>query len=90
MLRFGAALGALGIAEHAGAQVAAAPQPVRLPARGNFVIRNAHVMTMEPGTGDIIGGDVHVKDGVIAGIGQYLEAPGANTIKGEGLSLIHI
>ena len=84
MLRFGAALGALGIAEHAGAQVAAAPQPVRLPARGNFVIRNAHVMTMESGTGDIIGGDVHVRDGVIAGIGQYLEAPGANTIKGEG------
>jgi 5-methylthioadenosine/S-adenosylhomocysteine deaminase len=84
MLRFGAALGALGIAEHAGAQVAAAPQPVRLPARGNFVIRNAHVMTMEPGTGDIIGGDVHVKDGVIAAIGQYLEAPGSNTIKGEG------
>jgi cytosine/adenosine deaminase-related metal-dependent hydrolase len=55
-----------------------------LPARGNFVIRNAFVMTMEPGTGDISGGDVHVKDGVIAAIGQYLEAPGSNTIKGEG------
>ena len=58
--------------------------PRRLPARGNFVIRNAHVMTMEPGTGDIVGGDVHVKDGLIAAIGQYLEAPGSNTIKGEG------
>jgi cytosine/adenosine deaminase-related metal-dependent hydrolase len=83
VLRIGATLGALGIAAHAGAQVAA-PQPVRLPARGNFVIRNAFVMTMEPGTGDITGGDVHVKDGVIAAIGQYLEAPGSNTIKGEG------
>jgi cytosine/adenosine deaminase-related metal-dependent hydrolase len=41
-------------------------------------------MTMEPGTGDIVGGDVHVKDGLIAAIGQYLEAPGSNTIKGEG------
>ncbi|MET0633201.1 MAG: amidohydrolase family protein [Xanthobacteraceae bacterium] len=84
VLRLGAALGALGIAGDAHAQVPAPPQPARLPARGNFVIRNAHVMTMEPGTGDIVGGDVHVKDGVIAAIGQYLEAPGSNTIKGEG------
>ena len=83
VLRLGAALGALGIAD-AHAQVPAPPQPARLPARGNFVIRNAHVMTMEPGTGDIVGGDVHVKDGLIAAIGQYLEAPGSNTIKGEG------
>jgi 5-methylthioadenosine/S-adenosylhomocysteine deaminase len=84
VLRLGAALGALGIAGDAHAQVPAPPQPARLPARGNFVIRNAHVMTMEPGTGDIVGGDVHVKDGLIAAIGQYLEAPGSNTIKGEG------
>src|SRR5262245_861876 len=84
LLRMGAALGALGIAGGAHAQVPAPPQPARLPARGNFVIRNAHVMTMEPGTGDIVGGDVHVRDGVIAAIGQYLEAPGSNTIKGEG------
>jgi 5-methylthioadenosine/S-adenosylhomocysteine deaminase len=84
VLRLGAALGALGIAGDAHAQVPAPPQPARLPARGNFVIRNAHVMTMEPDTGDIVGGDVHVKDGLIAAIGQYLEAPGSNTIKGEG------
>ena len=84
VLRLGAALGALGIAGDAHAQVPAPQQPARLPARGNFVIRNAHVMTMEPGTGDIVGGDVHVKDGLIAAIGQYLEAPGSNTIKGEG------
>jgi cytosine/adenosine deaminase-related metal-dependent hydrolase len=84
LLRMGAALGALGIAGDAYAQVPAPPQPARLPARGNFVIRNAHVMTMDPGTGDIVGGDVHVRDGVIAAIGQYLEAPGSNTIKGEG------
>ena len=84
VMRLGAALGALGIAGDAHAQVPAPPQPARLPARGNFVIRNAHVMTMEPGTGDIVGGDVHVKDGLIAAIGQYLEAPGSNTIKGEG------
>ena len=57
-------------------------------ARGNFVIRNAYVMTMEPDTGDIAGGDVHVKDGVIAAIGQYLEAPGARTLNGEGMIVL--
>jgi 5-methylthioadenosine/S-adenosylhomocysteine deaminase len=84
LLGMGAALGVLGVAGRAGAQSPPLPQPARLPARGHFVIRNAYVMTMEPGTGDIVGGDVHVRDGVIAAVGQYLEAPGSNTIKGEG------
>src|SRR5215204_2959797 len=85
LLRSGAALGALGMAGLAGAPLRAAPQPaVRLPPRGNFVIRNAFVMTMEPGTGDIAGGDVHVKDGMIVAIGRYLDAPGARTLNGEG------
>ncbi len=82
------ALATLGMARRAGAQVPAAPQPARLPPRGNFVIRNAFVMTMEPGTGDVVGGDVHVKDGVIVAVGQYLDAPGATTIKGEGMIVL--
>ena len=74
LLRVSAALAGLGMAGLADAPLLAAPQPpVRLPPRTNFVIRNAFVMTMEPGTGDIAGGDVHVKDGVIAAVGQYLE-----------------
>jgi cytosine/adenosine deaminase-related metal-dependent hydrolase len=67
----------------------AAPAPARrLPPRTNFVIRNAFVMTMEPGVGDIVGGDVHVKDGVIVAIAPFLEAPGAITIKGEGMIVL--
>jgi len=36
-----------------------------LPARGEFVIRNGHVMTMDNALGDIAGGVVHVRDGEI-------------------------
>jgi 5-methylthioadenosine/S-adenosylhomocysteine deaminase len=89
VLRSGAALGALGIAGLVGTATPAISQPApRLPGRSNFVIRNAYVMTMEPGTGDIVGGDLHVKDGEIAAIGRFLEAPGTRTIKGEGLIVL--
>ncbi len=61
LLRGSAALAGLGMAGLAGAPLLAAPQPpVRLPPRTNFVIRNAFVMTMEPGTGDLAVHDVHV------------------------------
>src|SRR5882757_327011 len=83
VLHGGAALGLYGMAGRMTAIAAPAPAP-RLPARGNIVIRNAYVMTMEPGTGDIRDGDVHVKDGVIAAVGQKLNAPGATAINGAG------
>ena len=84
VLRLGAALGALGIAGDAHAQVPAPATRAAARARA-FVIRNAHVMTMEPGVGDIVGGDVHVKDGVIVAIDRFLPwPPGSTTIKGEG------
>jgi len=82
-LHGGAALGLYGMAGRMTAIAAPAPAP-RLPARGNIVIRNAYVMTMEPGIGDIRDGDVHVKDGVIAAVGQKLNAPGATAINGAG------
>jgi cytosine/adenosine deaminase-related metal-dependent hydrolase len=82
-LHGGAALGLYGMAGRLTAIAAPAPAP-RLPARGNIVIRNAYVMTMESGTGDIRDGDVHVKDGVIAAVGQKLSAPGATAINGAG------
>ena len=63
---------------------AAAP---KLPARGNFVIRKAYVMTMEK-DGDIKDGDVHVRDGVIVAVGQNLNAPGARTIDGRGMIVL--
>ena len=68
VLQGGIALGALGAVGLPAAYAAPAAAP-RLPARGNIVIRNAYVMTMEPATPDIKDGDVHVKDGVIVAVG---------------------
>ena len=55
-----------------------------LPARGNFVIRDAYVMTMDPQLGDIAGGDVHVSNGAIVAVGKAVQAPGAMAINGRG------
>src|SRR3979490_1065205 len=51
------------------AQAAVSPSVAALPARGHVVIRNAYVMTMEPGQADLTNGDVHVDNGVIVEIG---------------------
>lgn len=59
----------------------------KLPARGNVVIRNAYVMTMDA-AGDIKDGDVHVKDGVIVAVGQKLNAPGASALDGRGMIVL--
>ena len=89
VLQGGIALGALGAAGLPAASAYAAPAAApRLPARGNIVIRNAYVMTMEPATPDISDGDVHVKDGVIVAVGQKLSAPGATTINGAGMIVL--
>jgi len=89
VLQGGIALGALGAAGLPAASAYAAPAAAaRLPARGNVVIRNAYVMTMEPATPDIKDGDVHVKDGVIVAVGQKLSAPGATTINGAGMIVL--
>src|SRR6266478_599231 len=42
----------------------------RLPARGEFVITNAYIMTMDDALGDIAGGAVHVKNGDIVAVGK--------------------
>jgi cytosine/adenosine deaminase-related metal-dependent hydrolase len=66
----------------------AAPRPERgakLPARGNVVIRNAYVMTMEKDVGDLKDADVHVRDGAVVAVGQKIAAPGASAIDGRGM-----
>ena len=65
----------------------AAPRPAapKLPARGNVVIRNAYVMTMEKDVGDLKDADVHVREGAIVAVGQKLSAPGATAIDGRGM-----
>lgn len=57
----------------------------KLPERGEFIIQNAHVMTMEPGVGDIAGGSVHVRNGEIVAVGKNVSAQGAGTIDGDGM-----
>jgi cytosine/adenosine deaminase-related metal-dependent hydrolase len=77
-----AALGAmhgLGIRAHA----AISPSVANLPARGNVVIRNAYIMTMEPGQADLANGDVHVDNGLIIDVGIGLAAQGAEVIDGR-------
>jgi len=59
-----------------------------LPARGEFVIRGAYVMTMDPALGDIAGGDVYVKDGNIVSVGKALKAPGAPVFSGERMIVL--
>jgi len=59
-----------------------------LPERGEFVVRGAYVMTMDPALGDIAGGDVHVKDGAIVAVGKALKAPGAAVLGGERMIVL--
>jgi 5-methylthioadenosine/S-adenosylhomocysteine deaminase len=59
-----------------------------LPARGEYLIRNAYVMTMERETGDIAGGDVHFKNGEIVAVGKALKAAGATVIDGQRMIVL--
>src|SRR6476660_5266272 len=54
-----------------------------LPRRGEFVIRNAYIITMDSSLGDVDGGDIHVRDGAIVAVGRSLRAPGAMVIDGR-------
>ena len=53
---------------------------------GTLLVRGGHVITMDPGTGDIPGGDVLVSGGAIAAVGAGLAAPaGAGVIDAAGM-----
>jgi cytosine/adenosine deaminase-related metal-dependent hydrolase len=56
-----------------------------LPQRGELVIRNAFVVTMDQALGDLKTGDVHIADGVIRAVGQRLSAAGAAEIDGRDM-----
>lgn len=55
----------------------------KLPARGEFVIRNAYLVTMDEKLGDIPNGDVHVRNGALVAVGANLSAPEAQEIDGR-------
>ena len=44
-------------------------QAITLPQRGEFVVANAYVITMDPQLGDIPNGSVHVRNGAIVAVG---------------------
>jgi len=81
------ALGALSLfGAPAIAQNAAGMQPsATLPARGEFVVCGAHVLSMDDAIGDLPSGDVHVRDGAIVAVAANVPAPGAQAIDGKGM-----
>ena len=51
-----------------------------LPTRGEFVIRNGFVLTMDAALGDLPRGSVHVRNGEIVAVGADVSAPGVEVI----------
>jgi len=58
----------------------AVAQPSSLPQRDELLLRGGHVMTMDPSSGDIARGDVHIRDGRIIDVAANLAAPGASVV----------
>src|SRR6267378_3697475 len=56
-----------------------------LPGRDEFVIRGATVLTMDPKTGDLAHGDVHVRNGAIVAVAEQINAPAAYPIDARGM-----
>ncbi|MSQ50336.1 MAG: cytosine deaminase [Betaproteobacteria bacterium] len=84
---FLATLGALSAVSAAGC--AQSPVTTRatgqLPSRGELVVRDAFVLSMDPKIGDLPRGDVHVRGGEIVAVGVKLAAPGATEIDGRDM-----
>src|SRR6266852_4771410 len=59
-----------------------------LAPRGEMVLRNSYVMTMDPELGDIAGGDVHIKDGQIVAFGKGVTAPRATVLDGKRMIVL--
>ncbi len=60
----------------------------KLPPRGEFIVKNAYVFTMDDKLGEIENGSVHVRDGAIVAVGRGLDAPGAKAIDGRGMIVL--
>jgi 5-methylthioadenosine/S-adenosylhomocysteine deaminase len=84
-MRGAAALGVVGASGMLSSPLMAQAQggATRLPARGEFTIANAYVMTMDRNLGDFTSGSVHVRDGEIVGVGQGTS--GGERIDGSGM-----
>jgi cytosine/adenosine deaminase-related metal-dependent hydrolase len=79
------ALGAAALMPASASAQGGPPADSALPARGDFVVRGAHVLTMDPNLGDLRVGEVHVRNGTIVALGVAVDAPGAEVIDGKGM-----
>jgi 5-methylthioadenosine/S-adenosylhomocysteine deaminase len=82
------ALGATGLLPRGALAQASAPASrlaASLPARGEFVVRGAYVLSMDDKIGDLPSGDVHVRDGAIVAVAANVQAPAAQVIAGKGM-----
>jgi cytosine/adenosine deaminase-related metal-dependent hydrolase len=86
-----AALGAAGMIGQLGCAPASQPGAARrptaggLPSRGDFVVRNAYVMSMDSKIGDLPRGDILVRNGTIMVVGTGIPAPGVEVIDGRNM-----
>lgn len=71
----GGALATSALALELAAPKAWAQATPSLPSRGEFVIRNGHIVTVDRSINDIPVGDVHVRDGDIVAVGPNLQTP---------------
>jgi cytosine/adenosine deaminase-related metal-dependent hydrolase len=58
--------------------------PAVHPEQGEFIIRQACVLTLDPDIGDLPQADIHVRDGMIVNIGRDLRAAAMHQIDGRG------
>jgi cytosine/adenosine deaminase-related metal-dependent hydrolase len=58
--------------------------PAVHPEQGEFIIRQACVLTLDPDIGDLPQADIHVRDGMIVNIGRDLHATPLHQIDGRG------
>lgn len=60
----------------------------QLPSRGEFVVQDAYVMTMDPDLGDVRGGDVHAKNGEIIAVGKAIQTSGVPILDGRRMIVL--
>lgn len=77
LLKAAAAAGAAGLLPSCATSGASRGTP---PARGEYLIRGATVLSMDAAVGDFARGDVHVRDGAIIAVAANLNAPNATVI----------
>ena len=56
-----------------------------LPPRGNYLIKNAYILSMDEAIGDLPNGDIHLREGRIIAVGEGLKADGAEIVAGNGM-----